>query len=279
MGTVIKSQEEIFSTLRSEVEKVSAIETAELFLSAAMDERLLIESTREPGPSLWIVNRSDVCNRSLEILCKHPITHIAERAGEKIKNRLATITNIAAPLLGAQADFESEELSDYGAEDILGHPLCPWEAMLFFSKSLSEDQRASACLSLTRRLWEHPHQSQDFFILRDKFLAAFYPLAESDPSEIVRAYAARTPHWNESDVENFVSKEKAPRILAKWAQNASFSIKALNTLVDFKIDDLHFRRVRALDNRLIPDQRKFLLNSSHDLFEDAIHSYFLGALS
>ena len=118
---------EKFERLREGVESVSAVEAAELFLSPHIREDVFLEALREPGPSLWIVNRSDVSDKTLSFLHKHPLEQIAYRAAEKFKNRQATITHLSEPIL----DVPFQEVEDFLVEDVLGHPLCSWEAMIF----------------------------------------------------------------------------------------------------------------------------------------------------
>ena len=261
---------EKFERLREGVESVSAVEAAELFLSPHIREDVFLEALREPGPSLWIVNRSDVSDKTLSFLHKHPLEQIAYRAAEKFKNRQATITHLSEPIL----DVPFQEVEDFLVEDVLGHPLCSWEAMIYFTNSLSEDVRSSSCLSLTRRLWEHPKQSLDLPFVKEKLLSAFYPLAKEDPSPVVRAYAARIPLWDKNHVETFAQGETNVRVFSKWLQNEAASQELLNREASQKRRDSFLSRTIALDSRLDLSLRKKLFSQSEDSFERAIHEVY-----
>jgi hypothetical protein len=264
--------EKHFSKLREAVESVSAVEAAELFLSPHIREDVFLEALREPGPSLWIVNRSDVSDKTLSFLHKHPLEQISSRAAEKFKNRQATITQISEPIL----DSPFQEVEDFLVEDVLGHPLCSWEAMMYFTKSLNEDVRSSSCLSLTRRVWEHPKQSLDLPFIKEKLFVAFYPLAKEDPSPVVRAYAARIPIWEEKHVQDFAEMESNARVLSKWLQNEACSAELVNKVGSSTRGDAFLSRVVSLDSRLNHDLRKKLHSQTRDSFEKVIHEIYLG---
>lgn len=245
------------------------MEVSELFLSPHIDEKVLNEATLEPGPTMWIVNRSDVSSTVLEKLLRHKISGIAERAAEKIKSRKATITHLTAPLL----EEDLSRVEEYAIEDILGHPLCPWEAMLFYAIHSSEDVRASACLSLTRRLWEHPAQSQDFPLIESQFKDVFTILASEDLSPMVRAYAARIPMWKHFEVDAFAADESHPHVQAKWLQHDAISTSLFEQFS--KSEDPYLRRVLALDSRLDPGLRKNLRDHTKDPLEVLLHNVYL----
>ena len=259
----------LIGELRTALEGLSAVEVSELFLSPHISEKVLNEATLEPGPSMWIVNRSDISTSVLEKMLRHKISGIAERAAEKIKSRKATITHLTAPLI----EEDLSRVEDYAIEDILGHPLCPWEAMLFYAIHSSEDVRASACLSLTRRLWEHPAQSQDFPLIESQFKDVFSILAAEDLSPMVRAYASRIPMWKSSEVDAFIADEAHPHVQAKWLQHDNISTTHFEKLAEK--DDPYLRRVLALDARLDQDLRKKLRDQSKDSLELLIHDVYL----
>jgi hypothetical protein len=264
--------EKHFEKLRQAVESVTAVEAAELFLSPFIREDIFLEALREPGPSLWIVNRSDVSDKTLSFLHKHPLDQISSRAAEKFKNRQATITQISEPIL----ETPLHEVEDFLVEDVLGHPLCSWEAMIYFAKSLNEDVRSSACLSLTRRVWEHPKQSLDLPFVKEKLFSAFYSLAKEDSSPVVRAYAARIPIWEEKHLQDFVLVESNGRVLSKWLQNEACSAELVNEVGSSKRGDAFLSRVISLDSRLNKDLRKKLYSQTQDSFEKIIHEIYLG---
>ncbi len=256
--------------LKAELEKLSAVEVSEIFLSPHISQKLFIDATYEPGPTMWIVNRSDISTVVLEHLLKHPITSISERAAEKLKMRKSTITNLAPP----EVEEDLSKVEDYGIEDILGHPLCPWEAMLFFAIHTDEDVRASTCLSLTRRLWEHPLQSTDFPLIEAQFKDIFSILASEDLSPMVRAYAARIPFWNEEEVGNFILAEHHPYVIAKWMQNDNCPINVVEEILKKlpeEADDIFLRRVIAADKRLPSSLRKIIAADSKTDIEALLH--------
>lgn len=260
-----------YEKLREEIEKITAIEAAELFLSPHVREDIFLETLREPGPTLWIVNRSDVSDRVLAKLLRHPLPQISTRAAEKLKARYSTISHLAPPLI--EESYETVE--DYLVEDILGHPLCPWDAMIFFSRSANEDVRASAALSLTRRLLEQPHQSSDLPFMKDLLMQVFSNLAKNDLSPMVRGYIARAPIWDGAQVTQFAKNEHNPVVKAKWLQNDGAPNELLEGEAFGNEIDLYLRKVIALDMRLSPAARKKLQNTSPDPFELAVHEAYL----
>ena len=112
--------------IRSEVEQLSAAEAAELFLSPFVDEKILNAATADAGPAMWIVNRSDVYSETLDKLTHHPIDEITERAKTKLLQRRSELRLFAPPFV--EVDFS--QVPDSQVEDLLGHPLAPFEAML-----------------------------------------------------------------------------------------------------------------------------------------------------
>lgn len=259
----------VVSKLRASLEALSAVEVAELFLSPHIDQKIYLEATLEPGPTMWIVNRSDVSSGTLNILLKHSIGGIAERAAEKIKSRKATITHLTPPPL----EEDLSKVEEYAIEDILGHPLCPWEAMLFYAIHTEEDVRSSACLSLARRLWEHPAQSQDFPLIEAQFKDVFSVLAAEDLSPMVRAYAARIPMWKDTEIEAFLSDEKNTHVQAKWLQHENCPTANFDQVASIA-EDPYLRRVLALDSRLAPKLREKLRQATQDPLEALIHEVY-----
>ena len=257
-----------YDPLRSAVESITAIESAELFLSPYIREDILLEALREPGPTLWIVNRSDVSDKVLDKLTRHSLPQISLRAGEKLKSRYSSISHLATPIVEQPLD----EIESYGIEDVLGHPLCSWEAMLFFAQHSDEDVRASACLSLTRRLFEHPKQNVDLPLIQEHLRNTFGSIAQNDLSPMVRSYAARAPLWSEEEVGPFFAAEKNPRVKAKWLQNDFSSYKMFETVSEIP-DDLFFQRAYLLDGRLPQFIRKKY--SSSDLLCNLINEAYL----
>ena len=258
---------------------IPAAEVAELFLSPFVSARLLNESTSEEGPSLWIVNRSDVYNETLEALSAHPLPAISGRAKEKLSMRRSQLVFLSPP----EAPENLEETPDYMVEDLLGHPLVPLHVPLHFTTHLLEDFRSSAALSLTRRLLEHaPNWSFDLG-LKKTITDRFFELLTSDSSPMVRAYSARIPLFDSSQIAHAYKKETHPYVKARLLQNPSSKIdsdEAPETLDNADAQTLYFERVRALDSRLPSEWRKLWLGKhqgkdSADPLATAIHSWHL----
>lgn len=251
---------------------LSAADAAELFISPWVESRILLLATEESGPAMWIVNRSDVYDATLEKLTQHSLNEIALRAKTKLSLRHSSLSFLEPPVL----DGPVESIPDREAEDVLGHPLCSFEAILFFSKSLNEDLRASSALSLTRRLLEHPPNWTGHEQLRDFIRERYVTLLSEDSSPYVRAYVARVPLLDPESLLSAFKKEKNPRVLGRILQNPSSSQTLLNVAVDFVPSDIHTQTILALDERLTPHQRQHLLKRVPELtLPFYVHNYFL----
>ena len=198
--------------------QMNASDVADLWLSPFASKNLLNESTRESGPSLWIVNRSDVYDETLVTLAQHPLPEIAARAKEKYSKRHTTLTLLEQP---PELEGPIDEVPDYMIEDVLGHPLVPFEATLYFSNHLLEDYRASAALSLTRRILEHaPNWNADLG-LKNRLIDVFGSRLLSDSSPFVRAYCARIPILPSSLLTQAWDGESHPLVLGRLLQSLS----------------------------------------------------------
>jgi hypothetical protein len=244
--------------VRLHLDALSAVDVADLFLSPHIPARLLKEATSEAGPSLWIVNRSDVYEATLEALAEHALPDIAARAKEKLRLRRAKIF----PAAPGPRDTPLEEVADYEIEDVLGHPLVPFDAIAFFARALNEDVRASAALSLTRRLVEFPPDWLTGDIVRESLAQLTEHLATDDPSPYVRSYAARIPLLDAATIGAALARERNPYVIGKLLQNPastrSHLEQALARLrtpgaVDGQAD--FALRVLALDARLTGAER------------------------
>lgn len=221
---------------------------------------------------MWIVNRSDVYDLSLQKLFEHPLKEIAARAREKYTQRHSSLNFLSPP----EETGPLEEVQDFDVEEVLGHPLAPFEAMLFFSKSLKEDHRASAALSLTRRLLEHPPNWALNFELKKQLQECFFQRMLEDNSAFVRAYAARVPLLEEAQLIEALKRENDDFVIGRILQNVSTEKKLLSTFIETheeKITKLPFAStVFLLDERLSPEQRKHVgskeIASCHPILKD-----------
>jgi hypothetical protein len=204
-----------------EFQNQSAQSVADFFLSPYVDEALFQNLTAEEGPSLWIVNRSDVYNENLDMLSRHAVAGIRDRAIQKKTQRSGLSLNV----LPDPKVFDESQAVGMGLdeiEEVLGHPLADFRAMLFFSENSLEDARASACLSLTRRLLEYPPTWIAHDHLLTEIQSQFGKLLIQDPSPFVRSFAARIPLLTETQISEALKTETHPFILGRLLQNPSF---------------------------------------------------------
>ena len=254
------------------LEPLSAAECADLFLSPFVDSQLLCSSTSEEGPSLWLVNRSDVYDQSLESLSMHPIEGISKRAREKLAARRSLLILLNPP----EDTGPLEEVPDHSIEDVLGHPLVDLQSVLFFSYHLNQDHRASAALSLVRRLLEHPPGWTGNSQLKLSLTDRFFELLLSDSSALVRYYAAAIPLFEARHLSEAFSREAHPRVLARLLQNPAASIDLILNQKSRSISDATFSRVLALDSRWPRSARlEHVGLGDLDPMAHAIHQWYL----
>ncbi len=271
------TQESILRSIQNELEKLSAAQVADFFLSPYVSEKLLNEATAEPGPSMWIVNRSDVYDESLRKLSQHPIEGMASRAKAKLSARYSSLNFLAPP----EVPESFEEIPEYSVEDLLGHPLCPFEGMIFFARSLNEDHRSSAALSLTRRVVEYPPNWSVGMDAKQALMDVFGGMLIGDPSDFVRAYAARIPFLPPSLIQEGLSKEKNDLVRGRLLQNPALNEELLKTFAtDFLNRSDHKQypfteTVLALDERLCSPLRGELLKKDPLPLARLIHEWFL----
>jgi len=268
----------LITRIQQSLSELKAAEVADLFLSPFVKPTLLVEATAEQGPSMWIVNRSDVYDETLQSLHAHPIEAIAARAKEKFNNRHSSLVLLEPP----QIEGSIEEAEEYMVEDILGHPLAPFEAMTFFAKSLNEDHRASAALSLTRRLLEHPPNWSVNLSAKKQISDVFSQMLFEDPSPFTRAYAARVPILPSSVLEDALKKERHDLVRGRILQNPASTVKNLSWAVEqlnHPDEESFSQRVLALDSRLNSDQRTQVLHkqSSTDFLAGLFHEWYLNS--
>mgnify|MGYP000993795102 CR=1 FL=1 len=258
MPSPLERLRELFETT------LSASEVADLFLSPHVDPRLLRDSTAEPGPAMWIVNRSDVYDETLDAMQTHAWEEMATRARAKLRQRRGETLSLLEPF---ELDGPVEEIPDYAVEDVLGHPLAPFEAMLFFAKAIAEDVRGSSALSLTRRLLEHPPNWDFDPLMRQRLVERFsYNLLE-DASPYVRAYSARVPILPASQIRWALERETHPLVLGRLFQSPAFDAEnfGLAATKALGADSAFPSRVLSADRRLPTELRRQLANSNDEI--------------
>lgn len=243
---------------------ITAAEAAELVLSPSIDPKLFHVMLTEQGPPLWVVNRSDVYTSTLEMLSAHRDPQIAGRAKEKIKLRLSDIAPWDPPTI----DGPLAELPDYEIENLLGHPLVPLEAAMHFAHHTNEDFRASAALSVTRRLLEFPPPMNEF---PRGLHQVFTQVLFEDLSPMVRAYAARLPIFDELRLIEAFSREHHPMVKARILQNPGLT-RLPDPAPSFD-DTLDI--VTACDQRWPLELRKKISRETQSPLGSAIHEWYL----
>jgi hypothetical protein len=249
----------LLKEIQAELSGAPAAEVAEAFLSPHIEAEFFLQALDEEGPSLWIVNRSDVWNETLALLAKHRLPGISERAKEKISARSRKVITFAAP----EVPKTYAEITDESVEDYLGHPLAPFEAMIFFSRSLNEDHRGSAALSFARRVLEFPPQWFEEKISKAKIFDAMLGLLD-DPSPYVRSYAARNPLLETPQLEAALKREANPTVRSRLLQHPATSLEMVESvLLEKKPEnsDATLQFIAALDGRLTHNARNQMLNN------------------
>lgn len=263
--------------IRSYVDSFNAAQAAEIFLSPHIAKDLLNQATATEGPSMWIINRSDVFDGTLALMSEHPISAMALRASEKLRKRKSPDASAIPPAL----EMQIAEIHESSVEDILGHPLAPWEAIDFFGTSVQPAQRASAALSLTRRLLEFPPnqatESQWLLKLKNTFSDRLL----SDSATYVRAYCARIPLWDSDLIDEAVAKENDPSVMGRLLQHPNVKGSTVEAALLNKNREVfnngHIQTIGALDARISEDVRRMIVSdiSNAQNFISAIHSWYL----
>jgi len=262
--------------LKTYFDSFNAAQCAELFLSPHIEKELLHEISKEPGPTMWIINRSDVFDETLELLKDHPIPGMALRASEKLRKRRSPDANKIPPAMEQQI----AEIPENSVEDILGHPLVPWESIHFFATAPNPDHRASAALSICRKVLEHPPEWKLELGWFEKLYICFKDRLENDTSSYVRSYCARIPFLRADTLEEAFQKEKDPMTMGKILQHINSTpqmIEEALTNVDRKVfNNGHVQTIAALDKRANTDTRKSIVKSISDPlnFVSLIHRYY-----
>lgn len=263
--------------IRSYVDSFNASQAAEIFLSPHIAKELLLGATQDAGPSMWIVNRSDVYDGTLEMMSEHPIQAMGQRAADKLKKRRAPNAGNIPPAM----ELQISEIHDSSVEDILGHPLAPWDSIYFFATAPNADHRASAALSLTRRLLEFPPVPGTETIHLAKLKGAFAERLLSDTSTFVRAYSARIPFWDAEILNEAIAKESDPTVMGRLLQHPNVPKAAIEMALTDKnrkvFNNGHIQTIGALDSRVSPDIRKMIVGDINNPanFISAIHQWYL----
>lgn len=259
---------------------MSAANAAELFLSPHIAHSLLIEATREEGPTHWIVNRSDVFDESLEILSDHPIEAVASRAQQKLLQRRHPQSSLLPPAFEGRLDEIPPDQGDHEVEEILGHPLCPFEAMIHYSYSIKDEHRASSALSLSRRLLEYPPEENTLSELREPLIERFGTLLKEDPSPLVRSYCSRIPLLPKKTIEEAFESESEILIAGRLIQSLNSSVEMLQEAAQSSkaaLGNGHVQCLIALDKRLDNDRRGKIVQDIGDKnnYISEIHRFYL----
>lgn len=267
----MRNAEKILNSLQDVLARMKAADVADMLLSPHVDADLFYHMLEDPGPGMWLVNRSDIDGVVLSRLAKLNDKVIAKRAKEKLSYRAMDFTKSLPPVM----DAPIEEIEDYDIENLLGHPLAPFEAIIYFTKHKIEDYRATAALSATRRMLESPPDWVGEEALKVQVQEAFATLLVEDPSPFVRLYAARVPLLEEEHLAESIAVETHPNVLAKVAQHASFTKELLMRLCRNHPDSDLLRRVLLLDNRVDRDYRQTLNESGLEPVSTLINQWYL----
>jgi hypothetical protein len=240
--------------------QIKAADAADLFLSPYISQSLLFLATREEGPAMWIVNRSDVFDQTLELFKEHPHPPIAQRAQEKIKARKNPSELLPPPLEITKLDLA--QIPTFEVEEILGHPRVSFDAIFQLSHSSNEEHRASSALSLSRRFLEYPPNSLERANDLAPLEKRFSDLLLHDPSAFVRSYCSRIPFLKKDVLQAALRREENPVVQARLLQHPQLDKKDFLFFAEAsckKPQDELVDCVISLDARVAPDLRKTLL--------------------
>jgi len=268
-------------SIRAYVSQFNAAQAAEIFLSPHIAKDLLLGATRDEGPAMWIVNRSDVFDGTLEMMCEHSNENMARRAAEKVMKRRHPNSGTIPPAL----ELQISEIHDSSVEDILGHPLAPWDAIHFFATAPNPAHRASAALSFTRRLLEYPPDPVSEAGTLEKLKIAYADRLLNDTSAGVRLYAARIPIWDANLLGEAIAKEEDVAVMGRLLQHPSVTQAQVEMAVTNKsravFDNGHVQSIGALDARLSPDIRRMVVRDigNPNNFISLLHDWYLHRLA
>jgi len=249
---------EIASEFQRVLAEASAADAADLFLSPHISQELLFAATYEPGPAMWVVNRSDVFDETLALFTEHPDRGIARRANEKLSARQNPSTLLTPPdPLGLRP---VSEVPDFEVEEVLGHPRVPLASVLHFTYSLKAEHRASAALSATRRLLEYPPEWISEGVARKDIEERLSQMLLNDPSPLVRSYASRFPLLQPEVIAQALASEANPIVKGRLLQHPRCPSESLLRVAETSAgQDAFVDIVASLDTRLPQDLRVKLL--------------------
>ena len=253
------------SELNAEIQRTlgeaMAADAADLFLSPHISTDLLYVATFEPGPAMWVVNRSDVFDETLSHFLGHPDRGIARRAQDKLSARRAPPETLAKPdpfIAGAS------EVPDFEVEEVLGHPRVELAAILHFSYALKAEHRASAALGATRRLLEYPPDWTREDISRERLVERLVQMLINDPSPLVRSYATRFPLFETEVISQALLTESNGTVRGRQLQHPQLSPTSLAHAAEKSLsseEDAFVDIVLSLDSRIPRELRSKLLAS------------------
>ncbi len=256
--------------------ELPAADTADLFMSPHAHENLLLTATKEEGPAMWMVNRSDILNVTLEILSRHSIPGIAERAVHKLALRTNPPIDLPEALDPESIDLET--IPNHEVEEILGHPEVPLRQIAKLIKSQNNDFRASTALSFARRILEFPVIKKESSLLAE-LNNTFERLLLSDESNFVRSYIARIPTLSENCLIEALKKEKNPQVTSRLLQHPNLKFEDILDVLNFQKEQLDpvIETVLAIDKRFPTPLRSATLdlNQSSELALH-FHAFALG---
>jgi hypothetical protein len=244
------------------VDQLKAADAADLFLSPYVRRDVLHLLTRNEGPALWMVNRSDVPSETLELLSNHPDLRIAQRSKEKLNLRERPPQGLPAPI-ALHSEEDISKIMDADVEEILGHPQVSVLAILRLSYSIKDEHRASAALSLSRRLLEYPPKWKEERVTQQEVESRFAAMLLNDSSAYARSYCTRLPFLDSSLLDQALACETHPLVRARLLQHpkleASILMKHAQKTLHSEDDPL-VECVLALDSRLSKEFREELLH-------------------
>jgi hypothetical protein len=256
------TKSELATEIQQVMNEASAADAADLFLSPHISKELLHIATFEPGPAMWIVNRSDVFDETLSHFLDHPDRGIARRAQDKLRARQSPPETLVRPdpyVAGVS------DVPDFEVEEVLGHPRVELAAILHFSYALKAEHRASAALGAIRRLLEYPPDWKQEDISRERLVERFVQMLMNDPSPLVRSYATRFPLFEAEVISQALLAESNATVRGRLLQHPRLSTASLCHAAEKSQageEDAFVDIVLSLDSRVPRELRSSLVSSS-----------------
>lgn len=240
--------------------ELSAADAADLFMSPFVHAPLLLEATKEEGPAMWMVNRSDILSPVLEILAKHSLEGISDRADQKLKARKNPPVDLPEAL--DPEDIDLENIPHHEVEEILGHPQVPLRQISRLIQSKNADHKVSSALSFARRVLEFPPSIDEEKELQELNKYVEY-LLNNESSDLVRSYLARIPTLSQKSIATAIERESNPQVLARLLQHPSLEYPQLLSSLSKSSPsaDPLVETVLSLDSRMSKPEREKRLSS------------------